>query len=220
MSTAPPGGRGRRPSRAEVRAELLSSAARVFAQRGIDGASLDDIAADAGYTKGAVYSNFTNKEGLVAALVEDRSAAYLSLGVSAAGADDGPLESRARSLGDALEKATQEHRDWHLLLVEMWQRTVRDDPATQDFRAHRTAMRDSIATAVSAHARATGSELTVPAEHIAVTIMALANGMAMERLIDPRDAPDGLTGKVLAGLAGSFTRRAGGTESGAGQRPV
>lgn len=196
----------RRPRRDEVRATILSAATRVFARRGIDAASVDDVATAAGYTKGAVYSNFENKDGLIAALVEDHTAAYLALGLAAAASADGALASRAQALGDRLDAATEEERDWHLLFVELWQRAVREDPSADGFRERRTAMRDAIATAVREHAEASGADLTLPAEHLAVAIMALANGMALERLVAADDVPDGLTGRLLAELATSFSR--------------
>lgn len=214
MSTSPDPERTRRPTRAEVRAGLLEAATRVFARKGIDATSVDDVAAAAGYTKGAIYSNFGNKDGLVAALVEDRTAAYLALGLAAADTAEGPLAAKARALGDRLDAASEEERDWHLLFVELWQRAVRRDPATEGFQERRHELRDAITTAVRAHAEATGSELTVPAEHVAVAIMALVNGMAMERLVAPHEAPDGLTGEVLAGLADSFFRPTGSRHQG------
>src|SRR5580698_7421916 len=54
--------------RQQTREHLLAAAAEVFAARGFHGASLDEVAAVAGFTKGAVYSNFKNKEDLFLAL--------------------------------------------------------------------------------------------------------------------------------------------------------
>jgi AcrR family transcriptional regulator len=54
--------------RQQTREHLLAAAAEVFAERGFHGASLDEVAAVAGFTKGAVYSNFKNKEDLFLAL--------------------------------------------------------------------------------------------------------------------------------------------------------
>src|SRR5580658_3699842 len=56
--------------RQQTREHLLAAAAEVFAERGFHGASLDEVAAVAGFTKGAVYSNFRNKEGLFLALFQ------------------------------------------------------------------------------------------------------------------------------------------------------
>ena len=54
-----------------TREYLLQAAAQVFAQRGFHAATLDEVAAAAGFTKGAVYSNFKNKDDLFLALLED-----------------------------------------------------------------------------------------------------------------------------------------------------
>ena len=57
-----------------TRRHLLDAAATVFARQGFHGASLDDVAAVAGFTKGAVYSNFASKDDLFLAVFEDRYA--------------------------------------------------------------------------------------------------------------------------------------------------
>jgi len=62
---APEGGK-----RARTRKRLIEAAAAVIAKKGFDRASLEDIAALAGMTRGAVYGNFKNKEELFLALVE------------------------------------------------------------------------------------------------------------------------------------------------------
>src|ERR1700674_3832781 len=56
--------------RQQTRDHLLAAAAEVFAERGFHGATLDEVAAVAGFTKGAVYSNFKNKEDLFLALFQ------------------------------------------------------------------------------------------------------------------------------------------------------
>src|SRR3954462_16006880 len=64
-----------RAARAEGRAardELLDAALRVFAERGYRHAGVDEIAAAAGYSKGALYWHFSGKEDLLLALLEER----------------------------------------------------------------------------------------------------------------------------------------------------
>jgi AcrR family transcriptional regulator len=59
-------------SKAErTRSELLAAAARVFAEKGYEGASVGDVATAAGYTKGALYANFDSKEALLLALARE-----------------------------------------------------------------------------------------------------------------------------------------------------
>ncbi len=177
----------------------------MFARQGIDGASLDDVAADAGFTKGAVYSNFGSKEGLVAALVEDRTSAYLDLGLEAVDDLEGTMAVRAQVLGDSLTAAIDEQRDWHLLFFELWQRAVRSHDADGAFRDRREALRAAVAEAMEEHATRAGATLPLPATDLAIVLMALANGLAMERMVAPDDVPADLLGQVLALVMGDAT---------------
>jgi AcrR family transcriptional regulator len=59
---------------AQTRAKLLDAAATVYARRGFAGATLDEVASEAGFTKGAVYGHFGSKENLLLALLAE----YLS----------------------------------------------------------------------------------------------------------------------------------------------
>src|SRR5215211_6310744 len=61
-----------------IRAQLLDAAERVFARQGYQGASIQAIAAEAGYSHGAIYSNFNGKEDLFLVLQQEREA-YLLL---------------------------------------------------------------------------------------------------------------------------------------------
>jgi AcrR family transcriptional regulator len=185
-----------------VRRALLDAAARVFARQGIEGATVDDVAAEAGFTKGAVYSNFASKQGLVAALVEDRTSAYLDLGREAVAELNQDLAVRARVLGDRLTAANDEQRDWHLLFFELWQRAVRSDDADGTFRDQRATVRTAVTEAIAEHAASSGATLPIPASDLAIVLMALANGLAMERMIAPEDVAEDLMGRVLALLVG------------------
>src|SRR5271169_7211638 len=68
-----------RPTRAQTRKRLLKAAGAVFAERGYDRASLDDVAVGAGLTKGAVYSSFDSKEELFYAMMRERIRERLEL---------------------------------------------------------------------------------------------------------------------------------------------
>ncbi|SDS67460.1 DNA-binding transcriptional regulator, AcrR family [Nocardioides scoriae] len=185
-----------------MRRALLDAAARVFARRGIDAASVDDVAADAGFTKGAVYSNFGSKDDLVAALVQDRVSAYLETGLAAVSDTGTTLAERARSLGDRLTEAGDEQRDWHLLFLELWQRSVRSGTTDGAFLERRRELHAAVTAAVAGHLdQATargGARPALPPEEIATLLMALANGLALERHVDRTSVPDDLFGRVLA----------------------
>src|SRR3982751_7131430 len=63
-----------RPTRDDTREKLFEAAARVFEDQGIGGASIEAIAAAAGFTRGAFYSNFKTKDELIIAMLEDHVA--------------------------------------------------------------------------------------------------------------------------------------------------
>jgi len=187
-----------------VRRQLLDAAATVFARRGIDAASLDEVAEAAGFTKGAVYSNFGSKDALVDALVDDRTSAYVDIGLESVAGTDGDLDSKARLLGEALTRAGDEQREWQLLFLELWQREIRTPSPDGSLRAHRAALRTRVAEAIAAHAAGAGTPgtpgSTFDADELATVLMALTNGLAIERLLSPDDVPDDLMGRVLSAL--------------------
>ena len=71
-TTTRPAARTRRPTRSEVRRRLLDAALEVFAEHGFDTANLDQVAAAAGLTKGAIYSNFAGKDDLFYAMMSEQ----------------------------------------------------------------------------------------------------------------------------------------------------
>jgi len=183
--------RPRRARREQTRAALLAAAERLWAERGIHGASLDDIAAAAGLTKGAVYSNFAGKTDLLLALMEritsDRTGPDVCDELRAAVEDaDHAGRSSARHGGD------DGARRLALLLVEFWLYGMRDYAAgwrIADWYADRRAQL----------ARELGpADGIAPADRATLT-MALDFGVAFQHLLDPARVPADLyaTGKTL-----------------------
>ncbi|HRV60353.1 MAG: TetR/AcrR family transcriptional regulator [Solirubrobacterales bacterium] len=172
-----------RPTRAETRDRLLDSAARVFSKKGFAQASLDDVAADAGLTKGAVYSSFESKDALFFALMKKRIDQRLEL-----------IESLGResqdSMPEAIDRFAEMGRaqdDWHLLFIEFWSRAVRDPDLHADFVRHRRAARASIARLLQVQSEKLGISLPASPDDLAVGLLALSNGMAIERIGDPEE---------------------------------
>ena len=191
-------GARRRPRREDVRRGLLEAAARVFARRGIDGASVDDVAAEAGYTKGAVYSNYGSKKALIDAVVGDRSSSILEFGFDAAASEPGSISEKGRALGDWLDDSRPDQHDWLLLYLELWQRAVRDETMADEFRLHHGGNLDQISSVVQAQLDESGASVEFTPRELAVVISALTTGMAMEAMISPDDVPPGLLGRVMS----------------------
>jgi len=109
--------------RQQTREYLLQAAARVFAERGFHGASLDEVAAAAGFTKGAVYSNFKNKEDLFLALLEANQQREMDALYATLNASDVLPEAR---LPDFVNLIREEIRD----LGANWDILNQDSPST------------------------------------------------------------------------------------------
>ena len=100
----------RKQKQADTRSRLMRSAAKVFCRKGMAGGSIDEVAQDAGYTKGAFYANFKSKEELFLAMLDERFAQRLEE-INRVATAGGGLEEQAREAGaDAfLLKPLAEH---------------------------------------------------------------------------------------------------------------
>jgi AcrR family transcriptional regulator len=199
---------GRRSeARGTARERLLEAAGRAFARRGYDNASIDDIAADAGVTKGAVYWNFENKAELFFALLEERvDQGARGLMELTRGASSEAATSPAVSAG--LSAIIDEQRELLLLLHEYWSLAVRDQDLGRRYAERQLALRQDLAEMLKVRHATTGVPLTVSAERLATVILAMANGLAMDRLVDPVAVPDDLFGEALDLIYDGLTYRA------------
>ena len=190
-----------RDARAEgkdARATLVAAAARVFAKHGFAGSSMDQIAEEAGFSKGALYWHFEGKSDLFFALIEER---FDPLFVEIVGLLESAPADRDVSIeaSRALLEFFQGERETILLEQEFWSLAVRD-PKLRRRRAERhVRLRDALAAALTARARSLGTpEIAEASERMATAYLALASGLAQERLIDPDNVPDGLFGETVA----------------------
>jgi AcrR family transcriptional regulator len=173
-----------RPTREQTRARLLDAAATVFTERGYDRATLDEVAAAAGLTKGAVYSSFTGKEELFYALMRQRIGERVVLAGRAVDRQDSAREMM-RDAGSAVASLIESESDWHLLFIEFWSRAVRDPALREEFTHERRSARALIARFLQQRAVEAGVQLPAEPEQLAIAVLALSNGIAIEHLADP-----------------------------------
>jgi AcrR family transcriptional regulator len=189
----------RRPR--DVRRRLLDAAMEVFTRDGFHAATLDDVAAEAGLTKGAVYSNFTGKRELFLALLEEQVTrrAQLALsalsGASAGAASDVP--SLAGALAGQLSRLSAAEPDWQLLYIEFWLYAMRDPEAHRLLATARRHLRQALADLAEDAQRRFGLDTGISGSRWATIILGLSNGLALERLIDPEAVPGDLLAMIL-----------------------
>ncbi|MQA63552.1 MAG: TetR family transcriptional regulator [Actinophytocola sp.] len=190
----------KRPPRSEVRERILDAARKTFAADGFAGATIDAIAAAAGFTKGAVYSNFGSKDELFLALLDQqiqRRAELLANVSSAPSADAGTM---ATAVGDALMQAVRDNLDYHVLFLEYLLRATRDPAVRKKFVDHRRAVLAQARDAVKANWE---PSTNLPIESVAQLVVALTNGFAIEEIVAPGSVPAHLIADVLKPLAGN-----------------
>jgi AcrR family transcriptional regulator len=188
--------RQRRLPRQEIRQRIIEAAADVFAARGYDAATLDDVAAAAGFSKGAVYSNFRDKEDLFLSLMRERIEQRVEA-VRALTDAGGTVADQSERAGIELNDLLGSQPDWHLLFIEFWSRAVRDPKLRQELVEQRRPMRALIARFFEGQADRRGIEPPAPADQLAVIVLALSNGLAIEELADPGTVDAELYGTAL-----------------------
>jgi AcrR family transcriptional regulator len=206
MSRTAPARPRRSPTRSErkarTRTELVGAAERLFRRDGFHATSVDAIADEAGYTKGAVYSNFDGKEDLFFAVYE-RHVARRATAIDAS-VDRGGSAARALRIG-MREAAQQADDDWMAVFFEFWAHVLRHPELRARFAAlHRRALEPFVRGA-EALARERGTGTPLPPELLATAHLALGNGLQLERLTRPEDVNVEAIEQAMMMLAGATT---------------
>jgi AcrR family transcriptional regulator len=191
-----------RPTREETRSRLLSAAGEVFSRQGYERATLADVAAAAGLTKGAVYSNFASKEELFFELMNERVSERIEM-VKEAAAKTTDLSGLLADVGGGLGELVATQRDWQVLFIEFWLFAVRNPELRTDFVEHRRRIRELIADTIQRTASSAGIKLSAPADDLAVAVLGLSNGVALEQIADPGTAADALRNSLALLIRGA-----------------
>ena len=184
----------RQERKSQTRERLIDAAAVVFARRGFEAASLDEVAAAAGYTKGAVYSNFASKTDLFIALIERRIEVQSAEHARRFEGQD--LEAMARGLDGQADQETgfgeAVGRARRRVLAA---RDARRAGETPDGRAIR-ARQDSLAAGLIASIyEKAGQQPPLAPRDMAIVIEALGVGLAFQAALDPAHVRMSLAGR-------------------------
>jgi AcrR family transcriptional regulator len=189
----PRGSFDRSGRRAQTRTRLLDAAARVYAQRGFDSATIDEIAQGAGFTKGAVYDHFGSKERLLFALLDEHLAGQIAEQVALFDPATATAE-RPRAGADRWMQELDQNPDAFRLFVEAWVHGQRDEDLRARVAAGMEAWR---ATFRSFGRQGHGEVRDEVLDGIANVMLALGAGLGMVRLTDPDSVSPRLLGAVF-----------------------
>ena len=177
-----------RLSRAEQnernRALVLEAARRVFLARGYHAATLDEIADQAGFSRGVVQSRFGNKADLFLALLEEqiaeRSAQNARLAEGLSGAEG------MRVLREHADRRTRAELDWGLLVIEFRVHAARDPDLSRRYAALHARTRQALAEVITGIYRRAGQLPPFPAEDMAQMILTVDAGIRLEQAAEPK----------------------------------
>jgi AcrR family transcriptional regulator len=189
----------RQDKRQANRARILRAARKVFGRRGYHGATIEEIADEAGLSNGAIYYNFDSKGDLFLALLEDRMEERVrhmrrTLTGGRPSGRDGGLAEEARDATRSLKESPE----WRLLLFEFVAHAVRSPSLRRKLRAHKRKYRAAMAKVLEERLTERGASASIPSEHLALVATALANGLALEEAADPGAVPNQSLGDLLA----------------------
>ena len=177
-----------RPTRDDTRDKLFEAAARVFEEQGIGGASIETIAAAAGFSRGAFYSNFTSKDELIIAMLEN----HVELSILRLH----DLLAKHKSLPDFIDALKTMDRSQQdplgrspLLHMEMILFVARAEKRRPELAKRLRARRKLIADIIETTAKNSGRNPALNPAWTGAIILAMEDGFRLHRLIDPETTP-------------------------------
>jgi AcrR family transcriptional regulator len=190
--------RAARAQQREARDELLTAALRVFARRGYRQAGVDEIATEAGYSKGALYWHFSGKEELLQALVEERIDFPMREMVALLGSAPPERDMSAEATKE-FARQLAEQREALLLEREYWSLAIRDPDLHARYVERQMELRSALAVALKARARHLGTpNMPMRAEDVARIVMSIIGGLTLDALAEPGSVRPELLGETLA----------------------
>jgi AcrR family transcriptional regulator len=180
-----------------TRGALLRSASKLFCRRGLEGTSIDDVAENAGYTKGAFYANFKSKEELFLVMLDEKFSRELErIDRALAGTGD-PDEEARTAAADYLHFASGE--EWPRLYFEFAAHAARNEEFRQELATRQRAMRERLVKVYQRWSKDFPADAPVPLADIAAMTYFMADGFLVDRLIEP-----GLSEDLYTTMLGIF----------------
>jgi AcrR family transcriptional regulator len=188
----------RKEKQAQTRSSLMRSAARVFCKHGLQRASIDEVAETAGFTKGAFYANFKSKEELFLAMLDERFTERIEeMDRAFADSDESPPEQARHAAAD-FARAMRSDPEHERLFLEFSTFAMRDEGFRQELTTRFATLRARMAEVYSRRAEASGLDLDIPMERIVRMVIAMADGWALWRLLEPDAVDDELLEEMMA----------------------
>jgi AcrR family transcriptional regulator len=179
----------------------LAAAAAIIAERGVNGASVEQIADRAGFTRGAFYGNFADKHELVMALLEQRTRGEFD--------ELRAMGREADSLADMLEQMRQWHREraqhaeeWFVLRTELWLYALRHTEVADRLAQHERRARAAIEAGIRHEFRTAAVAPPADPALLALIVHAVGEGLLAQRML----TPDEISSDIVVDAVGLLLR--------------
>ena len=190
----------RQESQQRTRERLMDAAAREFVRNGFGGTSIEQIVERAGYTRGAFYSNFDGLEELLLAIMDERLAGSQEE-LAAALSESEDLDAalvRLREHNQA--RPTRSHTGAFVLTMEFWLHAMRDRRVKRRLARHYQDVRQTFATVIDLLCAKAGVMPPAETEQIASVLLAIDNGLQLQRLVDDTVVSEDLYQQVMGAI--------------------
>jgi AcrR family transcriptional regulator len=177
-------GRTRVQRSEETRAALLRAASHTICELGMQGASLDRIAAEAGYTKGAFYAHFASKEDLFLVMLDEHFATEIAR-LEAVLTGSGDPVAETRSAAEGFLEHIDSDPEWRRLYQEFATHAARHDTFRAELAARHRTLRERMAAVFTRWAADHGLTPPVPPGDVAAMAFFMADGFLLDQMIDP-----------------------------------
>jgi AcrR family transcriptional regulator len=189
----------RREKQQQTRKSLLHAAAQIFCKRGLEGASIDEVAQAAGYTKGAFYANFKSMEELFLVMLDERFSEELErLDKLLAGTHE-PQEEALAAATDFIQFAADE--EWQRLSFQFLAYAARNEEFRQELATRQRAMRQRMTKVFARWRSGFGAEPVLPMEDVTAMTFFMSDGFLAGRIIEP-----GLSDELYTTMVQVFLR--------------
>ena len=202
----------RAETKARTREQLLGAAARVFAQKGFAGASVEEIAESAGYSTGALYSNFDSKEQLFLELLSARRSRGTARQAAIAAeilqkktsGDEDPFDAASQFFA----KVAGRNTEFSALQAEFWLYAVRNPEAMGVMAANTDEQIDTLEPLAILLMERFGVATAASPRAVVRVVLGLFQGLMHQHRIDPESVPDDLLAQALRWLFAGMRRAA------------
>ena len=187
----------RKENQVQTRERLLDAGLEVFSRRGYYAASVDEIAAEAGFSKGAVYSNFSSKEDLFLALIDRR---FTRDAREYPGIINFMTEGLQFGKSSDFKKLVMQDRTWNILMLEFFLYAMRNETNREKLATRLEQLRKVMEKNLAALYTQLEKKPLLPVKDLPWSVFSLGIGMMLQFYIDPDGLPKGVYERALQHL--------------------